>query len=220
MWKQRATSTRLSVRSGRNTATSGGISKILPKSPDRFPSASIGHWVPCVARALEATNAHMQIKSETCRIAALALAVIASGCIPHHSDLQPPYLVGGTEYTEVKLQALATDRCRGSSGALASLPPNPFTTDGCSLVPNGPMTECCIEHDMAYWCGGPSVLRSASDEALSSCIVRVEFPYLALVRNLTSRVRAGIRSDPLCGSLPYLKCAIFNLHKCAVFRGR
>ena len=124
------------------------------------------------SEAVRAGNARVQANAETCRVAAaLALAVIASGCIPHHSELRPPYLVGGIQYTEVKLQALAAERCRESSGAFASLPPYPFTTDGCSLVPNGPMTECCIEHDMAYWCGGPSVLRRTADEALKSCIV-------------------------------------------------
>jgi hypothetical protein len=91
--------------------------------------------------------------------------------MPNHSELRPPYLVGGIQYTEDQLQALAANRCRGSSRALASLPPHPFTTDGCSLVPNDRLTECCIEHDMAYWCGGPSDLRRAADEALRSCIV-------------------------------------------------
>ena len=72
---------------------------------------------------------------------ATVLMVIASGCMPHHSKQRPPYLVGGIQYTEAKLQALAADRCRESSGAFASLPPYPFTTDGCSLVPNGPMAR-------------------------------------------------------------------------------
>jgi hypothetical protein len=123
--------------------------------------------------AVRAANARVQAKGKTHRVAtALALAIIASGCMPHHCEQRPPYLVGGIQHTEVELQALAADRCRGSTAAPASLPPNPFTTDGCSLVPNGPMTECCIEHDMAYWCGGPSALRGTADEALRSCIVQ------------------------------------------------
>jgi hypothetical protein len=39
--------------------------------------------------------------------ASLALAFIASGCMPNHSELRPPYLVGGIQYTEDQLQALA-----------------------------------------------------------------------------------------------------------------
>jgi len=68
------------------------------------------------ARAFEtvrAENARVQAKSETRRVAtALALAVIASGCMPHRSERRPPYLVGGIQYTEVEFQALAADRFR------------------------------------------------------------------------------------------------------------
>jgi hypothetical protein len=49
-----------------------------------------------------------------------------------------------------------------------------FTTDGCSLFPDGvrgtSWCHCCIEHDLAYWKGGTAIERLAADEALRSCV--------------------------------------------------
>jgi hypothetical protein len=33
--------------------------------------------------------------------------------------------------------------------------PTVLTTDGCSPWPDGSWGQCCIDHDMDYWCGGP-----------------------------------------------------------------
>ena len=46
----------------------------------------------------------------------------------------------------------------------------PFTTDGCSAVPDIGMTECCTMHDVAYWVGGTKRDRILSDIELRSCI--------------------------------------------------
>jgi hypothetical protein len=35
-------------------------------------------------------------------------------------------------------------------------PPPHFTTDGCSMWPDDGWVRCCVEHDVAYWCGGTS----------------------------------------------------------------
>jgi hypothetical protein len=82
-------------------------------------------------------------------------------------------------YSEAQLQSVADDRCRRSAVPLTSLPPHRFTTDGCTLSPNGSWTECCIAHDMAYWCGGPATARRAADRSLSACVESHGHPLLA-----------------------------------------
>lgn len=52
----------------------------------------------------------------------------------------------------------------------------PFSTDGCSLFPDGTFTnktlwlDCCIEHDIAYWQGGTEEDRRNADQRLKDCI--------------------------------------------------
>lgn len=45
-----------------------------------------------------------------------------------------------------------------------------FTTDGCSLVPDGDWAVCCIVHDIPYWCGGSAEDREAADQFLEQCV--------------------------------------------------
>src|SRR5690349_2322396 len=52
----------------------------------------------------------------------------------------------------------------------------PFSTDGCSLFPDSsPLTgntwcSCCVQHDVAYWRGGPADERLTADKALRECV--------------------------------------------------
>ncbi|WP_413560586.1 hypothetical protein [Bdellovibrio sp. HCB209] len=52
----------------------------------------------------------------------------------------------------------------------------PFTSDGCSMSPNGPRAkpngflECCVNHDLAYWQGGTLEQKQTADLALQACI--------------------------------------------------
>ena len=54
--------------------------------------------------------------------------------------------------------------------------PRPFTSDGCSLFPDGTAARpglwcrCCFEHDVAYWRGGTEAERLGADEALRECV--------------------------------------------------
>jgi len=52
----------------------------------------------------------------------------------------------------------------------ADLPSRPFTTDACSLFPDGDWADCCIAHDIAYWCGGSFASRRAADRRLRACV--------------------------------------------------
>lgn len=53
-----------------------------------------------------------------------------------------------------------------------------FTSDGCSLFPDGNFDnrtlwcDCCLEHDIAYWRGGTMQERFAADEKLRACVLR------------------------------------------------
>jgi len=55
----------------------------------------------------------------------------------------------------------------------------PFTSDGCSLFPDGTFTQptqwlhCCQAHDFDYWQGGTQSQRTASDRRLQHCINQV-----------------------------------------------
>lgn len=52
----------------------------------------------------------------------------------------------------------------------------PFSSDGCSLFPDGTPAEkdkwcdCCFEHDKAYWLGGTAEERKKADDALRDCV--------------------------------------------------
>lgn len=52
----------------------------------------------------------------------------------------------------------------------------PFTTDGCTLFPDGvPGREslwraCCVAHDRKYWAGGTREARATADAELRSCV--------------------------------------------------
>jgi len=56
---------------------------------------------------------------------------------------------------------------------------NPFTTDGCSLFPDGSLSNdslwlhCCRAHDFDYWQGGTQSQRVASDKRLQHCVEQV-----------------------------------------------
>ena len=69
------------------------------------------------------------------------------------------------------------------------LPEHAFTTDGCSAWPDTESTRpCCIEHDIAYWCGGSAADRRAADDRFRACVrERSGSAWLAAI------MRAGVR---------------------------
>ena len=52
----------------------------------------------------------------------------------------------------------------------AMVPPAPFHTDGCSAWSDATWVACCVEHDVAYWCGGTAGERLAADRELRACV--------------------------------------------------
>jgi hypothetical protein len=77
---------------------------------------------------------------------------------------------------------------------------SPFTSDGCSMFPDGTLKEqevwlsCCTAHDLAYWQGGTKEQRLAADKALQQCVTKVNHP------NIANLMLQGVR----VGGSPYL----------------
>ena len=71
----------------------------------------------------------------------------------------------------------------------------PFTSDGCSLFPDGTYPRqslwmaCCIRHDLAYWQGGSRDQRLAADQALEHCVSQLGEPEIAQL--MLAGVRLG-----------------------------
>ena len=64
------------------------------------------------------------------------------------------------------------------------VPKNPpaisaFTSNGCSVFPEGDSFACCYVHDMVYWQGGTASDRRRADLALHQCVVNITGNYLA-----------------------------------------
>ncbi|HVT36076.1 MAG TPA: hypothetical protein VHE37_10840 [Nevskiaceae bacterium] len=53
----------------------------------------------------------------------------------------------------------------------AAHPIRDFTTDGCTLFPDGNWCDCCRVHDEAYWRGGTQEQREAADVKLRDCVL-------------------------------------------------
>lgn len=104
-----------------------------------------------------------------CALPPLLLLLGLGACVPTQSVVSPPYEIDGRAYNEAEIQVLARDRC-SATHPRAGLPPYAFTTDGCSAWPDGAWVGCCIEHDIAYWCGGPRTARLAADRRLRECV--------------------------------------------------
>lgn len=71
-----------------------------------------------------------------------------------------------------------------------------FSSDGCSLFPDGNMRdsklwcECCYQHDLAYWRGGTQDERLHADEQLRTC-VETRTGDRALAQTMFAGVRSG-----------------------------
>ncbi|MDH3419712.1 MAG: hypothetical protein OEQ25_11690 [Gammaproteobacteria bacterium] len=102
--------------------------------------------------------------------AVLVLTVVSAACTPMRSTIRPPYPYMGAEYDEPTLQEVAEGVCTNRTGAPLAAERRAFTTDGCSVIPDGAALSCCIAHDVEYWCGGSPAARRAADRALRECV--------------------------------------------------
>ena len=88
--------------------------------------------------------------------------------------LLPAALCAGCASTNSTSTSTSTSTAASSGTGREQL--RPFTTDGCSLFPDGNTDnpqlwhDCCVRHDVAYWKGGVSAERKAADAALQRCV--------------------------------------------------
>lgn len=114
----------------------------------------------------------MQRTDDPRRVRHLAAAALLTGLLPlagctlHAGHTIAPY--GDTPAEAHALEDRAVAYCRQQRAGAS--PPYSFTTDGCSWWPDGTWAHCCVDHDVAYWCGGSFADRMAADRRLQECV--------------------------------------------------
>jgi hypothetical protein len=91
----------------------------------------------------------------------IGLVVLVTGCVPTTST------IGG--HTEAELETWAQQARALCLARTGQAPASTFTTDGCTLWPDGAWQSCCVDHDMVYWCGGSAAERCGADDQLRRC---------------------------------------------------
>jgi hypothetical protein len=72
-------------------------------------------------------------------------------------------------YAAVKLEEHAAEMCRQTE-PVRGVPEKIFVTDGCSVWIDGSWADCCVDHDVSYWCGGSRAQRKQADRELDLCV--------------------------------------------------
>ncbi len=69
------------------------------------------------------------------------------------------------------LEARASEYCAALHPSEDQRPTKSFVTDGCSgWLDREWDLECCVSHDIAYWCGGTREQRRQADAQLGECV--------------------------------------------------
>lgn len=104
----------------------------------------------------------------------LFMNLILSACTAMESRLSlEPYTKDKQKRNAVELLAESYCQQKRDYPGAAEVKKTPdfiFTTDGCSLVPDGDWAACCIVHDIPYWCGGSEADRADADQFLQQCV--------------------------------------------------
>ena len=103
-------------------------------------------------------------------LGAFALALLGAACAPGHTV--PPYADDAQRAAELEARAGALCAEQRAVVGREDLPPEPFVTDGCSAWPDADWVDCCVEHDIAYWCGGSAEQRQEGDQRFRECVAR------------------------------------------------
>ena len=106
------------------------------------------------------------------RACLLTLTLASAACATRVTPAPDDGAANGT----LMLQQRAAELCCRQQPD-CQLPPHPFTSDGCTLWPDGNWNDCCIEHDIAYWCGGSAAARSRADSSLRGCVAARSSPF-------------------------------------------
>ena len=122
---------------------------------------------------------------------ALAVLMITCGCSPRIFSVEGPYTE--QNLSAKQLSDIAAQSCNQKPKDPAE-PIISFTSDGCSVVPDGiwgddAWRECCVLHDVHYWCGGSSADRIQADRQLQQCVAEKGYPIWGQIMYVG--VRAG-----------------------------
>lgn len=98
--------------------------------------------------------------------------------------VEPKTLSNINEMTELSVRAESI--C--SNDGKTAFPTKPFKTDGCALFPDYTWQECCINHDIEYWCGGTSELRRKADRDFQECVAATGHPSIGALMHLGVRL--------------------------------
>lgn len=131
------------------------------------------------------------------RSVCLLLALCAAACTPMRSTKPPPYLFQNVTYHEEQgMQEAAMAFCVAQDPEDARPEPSfAFTTDGCSMSPDGIWGACCLAHDVRYWCAGTREDRLRADRELRMCVAALEKPAIAQILYIGTRL-GGWRRTP------------------------
>lgn len=102
--------------------------------------------------------------------ALVVVGVLASviACVHRHHTVEP---YRSDPVAAAALVTAAERLCLERTPPDEALPEAVFVTDGCSAWPDGrAYVDCCVEHDLAYWCGGSPDERRAADDAFGRCV--------------------------------------------------
>jgi hypothetical protein len=116
----------------------------------------------------------------------VAVTLATSGCSANRTKLWP---YSDDEVLEGLLARRAAAVC-ACLRAGTDLPPRRFTTDGCSMGPDGDWVGCCVNHDIEYWCGGSAQDRIDADTRLARCVERIAHETI-LARTMRRAVHVG-----------------------------
>ena len=122
-------------------------------------------------------------------------ASIFAGCTPTRTTIDPPFEYKGRVYDDWGLRLAAEEACGIRLDGDPKDQPQPFVTDGCSMYPDSTWRECCIEHDVEYWCGGATLNRGEADRKLRQCVRERSSSFNAFVMYLGVRL-GGSRLTP------------------------
>ncbi len=102
-------------------------------------------------------------------------AALLAACAPTAHTIEP-YASNPNRASQLEVQARAI--CEGAPESRREAP-KPFITDGCSMWPDRKWSQCCVAHDVQYWCGGSAGDRKLADQELRSCLQQESPSWLA-----------------------------------------
>jgi hypothetical protein len=137
---------------------------------------------------MRALGASMPITRARSRRGRAVCAGLAMACAIAACTSRDRSTVGGYAPAELAVIAReAREQCTAQRG-VGRLPPHEFTTDGCSLFPDGQWRHCCVAHDKQYWCGGTAGQRAQADAILGACVAEASSPWMGGLMRLGVRV--------------------------------